>query len=200
MTDTNTESDTGTDTPADGTVGEEFATKGSRRQGIEIFDGPMQAPSVFDLGMMTMPTMEPEAPEELMEWAFAGGNLVRTLFHRDGDPPMTLVWAWFGPDLILPRHSHDADCLYVVLTGELVLGNRRIGPGGGFFVPADAPYAYRAGPEGVQVLEFRNAMAFDMHITESMGRWERIVEVARENGERWQAEAATFEPEGADAE
>ena len=57
------------------------------------------------------------------------------------------------------------------------------------FVPAGAPYAYSAGPEGIQILEFRNATAFDMQITEKLDRWDRIVEVVRENKDTW-AEAA----------
>ncbi|MDQ1430431.1 MAG: hypothetical protein QOF40_1033, partial [Actinomycetota bacterium] len=39
-----------------------------------------------------------------------------------------------------------------------------VGAGSGF-VPADAPYAYTAGPEGIEILEFRHASAFDMVIT-----------------------------------
>ncbi len=31
----------------------------------------------------------------------------------------------------------------------------------GFFVPADQPYGYRAGAEGVVLLEFRQSTAFD---------------------------------------
>ena len=47
-------------------------------------------------------------------------------------------------------------------------------------MPEDAPYAYTAGPEGIEILEFRNVSAFDMQITESIDRWGRILdEVAR---------------------
>jgi hypothetical protein len=34
-------------------------------------------------------------------------------------------------------------------------------------LPADQPYAYRAGPEGVKLLEFRHQAEFDMKIYES---------------------------------
>jgi hypothetical protein len=100
---------------------------------------------------------------------------------------MSLVWSWFGPNYALPRHSHSADCLYYVVRGEAHLGNRVVGAGGGFFVPADAPYAYTAGPDGIEILEFRNATSFDMQITESPARWEKIVEGVREHAAGWEA-------------
>ena len=70
---------------------------------------------------------------------------------------MSLVHAWFGPGYRLPRHTHSADCLYYVISGSAVLGNHTLRAGDGFFVPANAPYQYDAGPEGVEVLEIRGA-------------------------------------------
>ena len=52
------------------------------------------------------------------------------------------------------------------------------------------PYAYTAGPEGIQILEFRGVGSFDMKITEGADRWARIVETVREQGETWREEAA----------
>lgn len=139
---------------------------------------------------MSMPTMDPEAPEQMVEWALSGGHVVKVLFQQGGDDGMSLIWSWFGPGYTLPRHSHDADCLYYVVSGEAVLGRRRVPAGGGFFVPAGASYAYAAGPEGIQILEFRGVSRFDMKITEGLPRWDRIVEIVRENTETWKAEAA----------
>jgi hypothetical protein len=101
----------------------------------------------------------------------------------------SLVWSWFGPDYILPRHSHSADCLYYVTRGELRMGNNVLQAGDGFFVPSDAPYAYTAGPDGVEILEFRTTSPFDMQITESLPRWDRIVEGVRANRARWASAA-----------
>ena len=125
----------------------------------------------------------------MMEWALSGGHVVKVLFRQGGDDGMSLVWSWFGPEYVLPRHSHDADCLYYVVAGEARLGNRTVPAGGGFFVPSGAPYAYAAGPEGVQVLEFRNVSSFDMQITESLPRWDRIVETVRANSDTWKESA-----------
>jgi hypothetical protein len=60
--------------------------------------------------------------------------------------------------------------------------------GEGFFVADGASYAYTAGPEGVEVLEFRSVSEFDMQITESLPRWAKMVEIARENSETWAEE------------
>jgi quercetin dioxygenase-like cupin family protein len=127
--------------------------------------------------------------DEMLEWATAGGQVVKVLF---GDPDaggMSLVWSRFAPHYALPRHSHSADCLYYVLRGELRLGAQVLDAGEGFFVPDGAPYAYTSGPEGVEVLEFRSTSTFDMRITESLPRWAKIVEGAREHRDQWAAEA-----------
>jgi hypothetical protein len=164
-----------------------------RRAGITFFDGPDDSPSLMEAGVMSMPTLDPPAPDQLMAWAGAGGQLVKVLFQQDadedGEEGMSLVWSWFGPGFTLPRHSHSADCLYYVVAGEARLGNRVVPAGSGFFVPDGAPYAYTAGPEGIQILEFRGVSHFDMKITESLPRWDKIVEGAQANQERWAEEA-----------
>jgi hypothetical protein len=147
------------------------------------------APLLQETAMMSMPVVEQEAVEQMVEWATGGGNQVRVLF---GDPAAggpSLVWSWFGPDYILPRHSHSADCLYYVTRGELRMGNNVLQAGDGFFVPSDAPYAYTAGPNGVEILEFRTTSPFDMQISESLPRWDRIVEGVRANRDRWASAA-----------
>jgi hypothetical protein len=105
---------------------------------------------------------------------------------------MSLVWSWFGPGFALPRHSHSSDCLYFVHRGEVHLGSTVLGAGDGFFLPDGAPYAYSAGPEGVEILEFRGVCAFDMKITESLGRWGQIVETSKANKDRWAEEEPSY--------
>ncbi len=124
-----------------------FAMGTPRRSGLQRFEGPLHAPLLHETGMMSMPTMEPPAMEELAEWATASGQVVKVLF---GDPDaggMSLVWSWFAPNFPLPRHSHSSDCLYYVTKGELHMGRQVVKEGEGFFVPDGAPYAYSAGPE-----------------------------------------------------
>ena len=66
------------------------------------------------------------------------------------------------------------------------MGNRVIGAGDGFFVKADAPYAYQAGPDGAEVLEFRAATNFDMRIfDQTPDAWRPIVAAAVANQDCW---------------
>jgi hypothetical protein len=161
---------------------------GRPRAGLRTFTNE-GATYLHDAGMMSMPTMEPDATEQFMEWVGAGGQVVKVLFGDPEGSGMSLVWSWFGPGFVLPRHSHSSDCLYFVHRGEVRMGNTVVAAGDGFFLPADAPYAYTAGPDGVEILEFRGACSFDMRITESLGRWDQIVEASRANKDRWAAEA-----------
>jgi hypothetical protein len=157
--------------------------RGSR--GITVFDPPGGAPSLYETGMMSMPTTDPPAPEQMVEWALSGGHDVRVLYRQAEEDGMSLVWSRFEAGYPLPRHSHSADCLYFVVAGEARLGNRTVPAGGGFFVPKDAPYAYTAGPDGIEILEFRTVSSFDMQITENLDRWGRILDEVREHKAAW---------------
>jgi hypothetical protein len=151
-----------------------------------------EAPLLYEKDMMSMPTMSPDATEQMMEWATSGGQIVKVLFEDPDGSGMSLVWSWFGPGFVLPRHSHSADCLYFVHRGEVRMGSKVVSAGDGFFVPADGPYAYTAGPEGVEILEFRGVCSFDMKITESMARWDQILGASRTNKERWATDAEAY--------
>ena len=45
--------------------------------------------------------------------------------------------------------------IYYITAGSLRIGDQTLGKGDGFFLPKDMPYTYRAGPDGVELLEFR---------------------------------------------
>lgn len=164
-------------------------TKG-RSRGLQKF-GPDEARMLYETGMMSMPEMDPPAPDELTTWATSGGHMVKTLFGDPEEGGMSLVWSWFGPEYALPRHSHSADCLYYITKGQIRMGQQVLGEGEGFFVPSNAPYAYTAGPEGVEILEFRSVSQFDMQISESLPRWAKIIEGVHANREKWQLENQT---------
>jgi hypothetical protein len=145
--------------------------------------------------MMSPAELDEPALEVLPEFSAAGGSVIKLLFG-DPDGPngggLSLVSVRFGPNYDLPRHSHTGDCLYYVVSGEAHLGNRTVGPGEGFFVPSDAPYGYIAGPEGVEVLEFRATSRFDSKIHESRAGWARILEAVRANRDRWAEEMPAY--------
>jgi mannose-6-phosphate isomerase-like protein (cupin superfamily) len=136
--------------------------------------------------MMKPPTVDPTIFESIDVSPMAGGSKTTVLFRGENDSDFSLLHAWFGAGFRLPRHSHSADCLYFVLSGKARVGKRVVGAGDGFLVRADQPYAYEAGEEGVEVLEFRHVSAFDMRIfDQTVERWKPIVAAAIANREKW---------------
>jgi quercetin dioxygenase-like cupin family protein len=118
------------------------------------------------------------------------GAKAMLLFREPGDQGMSLSYVWLKSGFIHPRHSHNTDCLYYVLGGELRLGSRTLKKGDGLFVPADAAYTYEAGPGGVEVLEFRNATRFDLAFKgNDMTHWNRMAEAISRNAPAWAEEA-----------
>lgn len=128
--------------------------------------------------------------------AMTGGSAVTVLFAQYKRFGMSVGHAWFGPNYPLVRHSHPlyGDCLYYVVTGELHLGKRVLRAGDGFFVPNGMPYKYRAGPEGVEVLEFRagggtkGAQGNIVHES-SVEAIRRLAETARQHQPSWKPPA-----------
>jgi quercetin dioxygenase-like cupin family protein len=117
---------------------------------------------------------------------FVTGTQTKVLLRHEGDSGFSLVYASFPPDYILGRHTHNTDCTYYVLSGELRLGNQTLSAGEGFFAPANRPYGYTAGPVGVEVLEFRHATAFDIKAVEVKEEvLAKIAEVANTHQDVW---------------
>lgn len=151
------------------------------------------APSLDDDGMMTYAPMEvdPAVYDEADLGRLAAGQRVTVLFKGEGPNGYSLVHAQFGPGFRLPRHSHSSDCLYYVLSGEARMGARTLTAGDGFFITADTPYAYSAGPEGVQVLEFRMATGFDIKVRDkTLEQWRPVIEAIKSSGQLWDSAAA----------
>lgn len=121
--------------------------------------------------------------------ADGSGEKVQCLFREPRDDGLSLCYAWFKSGYVLPRHSHNADCLYYVIAGSIELGRQTLGKGDGFFVPSDAPYSYVVGPEGAEVLEFRNAARFNILFRNNDdAHWEKIARAYREHGPNWKDE------------
>jgi mannose-6-phosphate isomerase-like protein (cupin superfamily) len=116
------------------------------------------------------------------------------LFREPGENGMSLVYAWFKSGFILPKHSHDADCLYYVIAGSLKMGSVELGKGDGVFIPADFAYTYEVGPEGVEVLEFRTATKFHIHFKNNEpAHWDRMEAAQRRGAVIWPTERAPSE-------
>ncbi len=117
------------------------------------------------------------------------GEQGRVLFREPGESGFSLLHLWFKSGYVLPPHSHDGDCLYYVLGGELRMGSRVLRRGDGMFIPAGSGYTYEAGPEGVEVLEFRNATHFNIALRgEDEKSWDRMIEVFRDRAAIWEGE------------
>lgn len=129
------------------------------------------APTLEETGMMDAMTYTEAGADETpitaseIETLQSGARLT-VPFRQEGPGGFSLVSIDFAPGYTLPRHSHSSDCLYYIVEGGIVMGRRELGPGDGFFLPAEQAYAYHAGPKGVKLLEFRNEVAFDMKVYE----------------------------------
>ena len=126
--------------------------------------------------------------------AVVPGTTTTKLLSQSGPNGMTLVHVWFGPNFQLWRHSHprDGDCLYYVIAGEIIMGNRTLERGSTIFVPNGQPYKYTAGPAGVELLEFRagggDSEAPGMQLDEtSFDAIQKIINVSKENEALWKA-------------
>jgi mannose-6-phosphate isomerase-like protein (cupin superfamily) len=105
-------------------------------------------------------------------------------------PGFSLTRAWLKRDYPLLLHSHDCDCLYYVLAGSLQMGSEELVEGDSFFVPADAAYQYRPGPEGVEVLEFRHVGTFDFrNLTKNPSFYEKAAATVAANVQHWREAA-----------
>jgi mannose-6-phosphate isomerase-like protein (cupin superfamily) len=123
---------------------------------------------------------------KMMEAGLQNGYELKCLFKSRDPNGFSLTYAWFKGNYPLPRHTHNTDCLYYVISGEIHMGSEILRAGDGFFLPADAVYAYRAGPDGVEVLEFRDSCAFDIAIKDGSAQaWDRLASVCAANQELW---------------
>jgi hypothetical protein len=124
--------------------------------------------------------------QELTEAGVYEGAENRMLFSGGG---FSLAYAWFKSGFPLPRHSHDSDCLYYVVSGSLLMGDQELKAGDGFFVGGDVPYAYVPGPEGVEILEFRATQRFDIKMLAGAGAfWDRALETVKAKRDAWPKE------------
>ena len=160
----------------------------------------MDSPSLDEVGAMALRQSEDEIVEaginELIANGGQEGGTVKTLFNFPG---FSLTYAWFKSGYPLPLHSHDADCLYYVISGTLKLGTELLNKGDGFFVPAETPYTYTPGDKGVEILEFRHATQFDIHFRgSSPSFWQKIADRAGERRDGWADEVEPSRQHGSD--
>jgi mannose-6-phosphate isomerase-like protein (cupin superfamily) len=171
---------------------DEMATEEHTKQrGITIYRAADAIP-FSDADIMSPPELASDAVAagygaaiERGLYAGADARLVARPSADNGG--LSLLRLWFKPDYPLPRHTHNVDCMYYVLSGSAVMGSQTLRPGDAFFVPAGAPYRYSAGPEGAEVLEIRQGDAkFDMIILDQPEeQWKAMAKTAGQRSELW---------------
>jgi len=141
---------------------------------------------------MTIMQYEPMSPvaaegvQRATEVGYDHGHDMKLVFAAPG---FSLIRLWFKSNFPLPRHTHDVDCLYYIVGGSLRIGREELVVGDGFFVGSGVPYSYAPGPNGVEVLEFRAADAFNIKVMADDRRyWDKAVEAVRNLQGTWTGE------------
>lgn len=166
-------------------------TGSGAKRGVRIYRKDV-APLLEDTDFMSTPDMSEETASGISTLGANGlltGSRLKVLVRQpDDEGGFSLVHVWFKPNYPLVRHSHDVDCMYYVLSGSLKMGNQTLSVGDSFFVPAGAPYAYQAGPDGVEVLEIRHGVvAFGMKIFDaSPQQWSSMLKTVQAQSPEWE--------------
>ncbi|GAB7553303.1 hypothetical protein NRB_28090 [Novosphingobium sp. 11B] len=161
----------------------------NREPRFQIFRGA-DAPALEECDCMTYEGDTPNlvaAQPLLMEAMQVRGEYADVPYRRED---MSLARLWVKSGFPLPLHSHDCDCLYYIVAGSIRMGTETLAAGDGFFVGAEVPYAYTAGPEGAEVLEFRGTDRFNIRVRDKpLSAWEKTAATLREGHARWADEA-----------
>ncbi|HWW58801.1 MAG TPA: cupin domain-containing protein [Sphingopyxis sp.] len=147
------------------------------------------APTLKQSNVLRYEGVTPVIAEGLQELGKAGigdGSFAKILFNAPG---FSLAYAWHKSDFPLPLHSHDSDCCYLVLAGEMRFGKEVLGKGDGVFVPADTPYTFVTGPDGVEFIEFRNVTSWNIIFKSgNPASWTKGAERVAALRDAWQTE------------
>lgn len=159
---------------------------------FQIFRGA-DAPTLEQTDVLRYEGITDDVAAGLTELVKAGvteGSFAKILINVPG---FALAYAWHKSNYPLPLHSHDVDCCYLIVAGELTVGNQTLGKGDGFFVPAGSTYTFSTGAEGVEFVEFRHEdswnIVFKYRNPES---WTKAADTAREHHERWKTEPQPY--------
>ena len=157
----------------------------AKKQGFTIYRAK-DAPGLVESKVMAMAPMTDVQRAGLTKAVQAGytqGDEVKVLVDLPG---FSLTHAWLKKNYPLALHSHDSDCLYYIVACSLKLGTEELGPRDSFFVPANVPYTYKPGPEGVEVLEFRHATQFNfVNLSKTAAYWDKAAQTVTDNLDDW---------------
>ena len=135
-----------------------------------------------------MSAVASEGVQRATDVGWDNGHDMKLIFSTPG---FSLIRLWFKSGFPLPRHCHDVDCLYYIVGGSLRIGHEELGVGDGFFIGRDVPYMYTPGPEGVEVLEFRAADAFNISVlADNRIFWDKALDTVHSKLGTWAQEVA----------
>lgn len=77
------------------------------------------------------------------------------IHHPGSNTELQLIETRVRPNGEIAVHAHEVDEIMYVLSGELRLGARRLGPGCSVLISALTLYGIKAGPAGLTFLNFR---------------------------------------------
>src|ERR1019366_7154354 len=97
---------------------ESMSTK-TQKKGISLFRAK-DAVDLMDTDLMSKPEMSPDTEAAFGTTLAAGlgaGAQTKVLLRQSKDEGgFSLVTLWFKPGYPLPRHTHNVDCLYYVIS------------------------------------------------------------------------------------
>jgi len=75
--------------------------------------------------------------------------------ERGNSESLQLFEVKFLPNTLVDTHAHDEEEIMYVVDGEMIVGERILKPGSSIYIKGSTLYSFRAGPEGLRVLNFR---------------------------------------------
>lgn len=159
---------------------------------FQVFRGAT-APTLEQTDVLRYEELTPDIRaglRQLRDGGIAEGSFAKILINVPG---FSLAYAWHKSDYPLPLHSHDVDCCYLIIAGDLRIGDEALGKGDGMFVPANTPYTFSTGPEGVEFIEYRHANSWNIVFKyRNESSWEKAATKASDRHEAWLTEAQPF--------
>lgn len=147
------------------------------------------AAAIQDTAIMSHAAMPQVVLDGLERFADAGSRTASLTSVVFAAPGVSLLRVCFKSGFPVILHSHDADCTYYIVAGSARIGTEELGVGDGFFVPANVPYSYTVGSEGIELLEFRSAATFDVNVLARNPKyWDRVSESASARADIWKTE------------
>ena len=167
-------------------------TDSTTRATFQVFRGA-DAPTLEQTDVLRFEGVTPEIAAGLKSLRGAGigeGSFAKILINVPG---FALAYAWHKSDFPLPLHSHDVNCCYLIIAGDLKVGTEALGKGDGFYVPAGVPYTFTTGPAGVEFIEFRHEQSWNIVFkSKNPATWEREAARADARREAWITEQQPF--------